>query len=122
LSILEISMPKLISNYNDNTSTVVGGGYSFRQFRGFVFNLKFDKTPGENHWESPCSARVLIGQILTYQIYDIIDKKICILRKIELSNVFVPPPWRPQPWLRFNYWLDRTIFSPVYVNGIIVEK
>jgi hypothetical protein len=105
-----------------NTSTAFGGGYSFRQFRGFLFNLKFDKNPGENLGDVTCTARVLIGQILTYQIYDIINKKICILRKIELYNVFFPPPWRPQPWLRFNFWLDRTITFPVFVNGIILEK
>lgn len=105
-----------------NTSTAIGGGYSFRQFRGFVFNLKFDENNGGNIRDVTCSARVLIGQISTYQIYDIIDRKICILGKIELYNVFFPPPWRLQPWLRFNYWLDRTIIFPVYVNGIIVEK
>ncbi len=97
-------------------------GYTFRQFRGFVFNLDFDMKPDENLGDATCTARVLIGRITTWQIYDKIDEKICILRKIELSNVFVPPPWFPQLWLMFNCWLDRIVVFPVYVNGIIVEK
>jgi hypothetical protein len=103
-----------------SSSTALGGGYTHKTFRGFVFNLDFDKKPDQNYWQTTCTARVLIGKISTWQIYDKIDEKISILRKIELIDVF--KQWLPDTWLKLNYRLDRTIVFTVFVTGRIVEK
>lgn len=96
-------------------------GVTFTQFRGFVINLDFDKKPDEYYLQSKCSARVLIGWYTSFQNYEIVDRGIIILHRINLSNVFIPPPWYPQPRLLFNYWMDRNIILPIYVNGFIIE-
>jgi hypothetical protein len=95
-------------------------GYT-KQFRGFVFNLNYDSKPSRDYYPTNCKARVLIGRITTWNHLQKIYEKTCILRKIELRNVIVTPPNHPQPWLRLNYWLGRTIVFPIYVFGMIVE-
>jgi hypothetical protein len=99
----------------------VSANYDFKSFQGFVYNVTWKKNREDLINDSECYAISLIGKISYYNTKYKVDEEISMLQKIQLRNIFIPPPYRIQPRLYINYWLNKTIIFPIWINGIIVE-